>query len=114
MYRRLKGWHRLIVEYRREPFITESARIKEKIVNFFEEFGLEATIKAFGRKKSSIYNYREKLTEIYGNLEDENYPELSLLYFAHLVFRYEIFGDDDGVGITDNFEDVILYKFRPR
>ena len=68
-YRGLKGWNRLIEKYRSEAVITESARIKEKIVNFFEEFGLEATIKAFGKKKSSIYNYRKKFIESNGNLE---------------------------------------------
>ncbi len=49
--------------------VTEEAKRKAKIVEFFEKYGWEATREAFGVSKSSIYLWRKKLKESGGRLE---------------------------------------------
>jgi len=49
--------------------VTEKAKRKVKIVEFFNQYGLKATIDAFGVSKSSIYSWRKKLKESGGKIE---------------------------------------------
>ena len=49
--------------------VKEEAKRKVKIVEFFKEYGLKATIDAFGVSKSSIYRWRKKLKDNAGKLE---------------------------------------------
>lgn len=48
----------------------DQLQIKEKvkILNFFDEFGVAATTKAFGRKRSTIYSWKQKLKKENGRL----------------------------------------------
>jgi len=49
--------------------ITEKAKKKLKVVEFFQKYGLKAAIDAFGVSKSSIYKWQEKLKESEGKIE---------------------------------------------
>jgi transposase InsO family protein len=49
--------------------VKEEAKRKVKVVEFFKEYGLKATIDAFGVSKSSIYNWLKKLKDSGGKLE---------------------------------------------
>lgn len=48
--------------------ITEKAKWKKKVISFFEEFGLAATLKAFGVSKSTVYLWRQKLRQAQGDV----------------------------------------------
>ena len=43
--------------------VSEKAKWKAKVVDFFEKYGLSATKEAFGVSKSSVYLWRKKLRE---------------------------------------------------
>ena len=49
--------------------VSEKAKWKAKVVDFFNKYGLSATKEAFGVSKSSIYLWRKKLRESGGKLE---------------------------------------------
>jgi putative transposase len=49
--------------------VSEKAKRKLKVIEFFKEYGLKATTDAFGVSKSSIYNWRKKLKESGGKIE---------------------------------------------
>jgi transposase InsO family protein len=49
--------------------ITDKAKRRIKILDFFEKYGLKATEEAFGLKKSSIYRWRKLLGDNGGRVE---------------------------------------------
>ncbi len=49
--------------------ITDKAKWRVKVLNFFEKYGLRATEEAFGVKKSSIYKWRKLLRDNGGRIE---------------------------------------------
>jgi hypothetical protein len=49
--------------------ITDKAKWRVKVLNFFEKYGLRATEEAFGVKKSSIYKWRKLLGDNGGRVE---------------------------------------------
>ena len=49
--------------------LTERAKERVKVVDFFQGYGLEAAIEAFGVSKSSIYSWKKKLKDSEGKLE---------------------------------------------
>ena len=55
--------------WRAAEMVSEKAKWKAKVVEFFEKYGLSATKEAFGVSKSSVYLWRKKLKESGGNLE---------------------------------------------
>ena len=49
--------------------VSEKAKRKVKVVEFFKEYGIKAAIDAFGVSKSSIYNWQKKLKDSAGKTE---------------------------------------------
>ena len=62
-------WHRVI---RFRYMITEQAKQRTRILAFWEEYGTEATHKAFGISRRTLFNWQRALSSGHGKLEALN------------------------------------------
>lgn len=69
IYRGVKGYVRLYKEVQKSKMITEEAKKKAKVVEFFKKYGVEAAVEAFGYKKSTVYEWEKKIRESGGSLQ---------------------------------------------
>ena len=57
----VRGYKRLERIYYNSLMISEEAKRRKKILEFWEKYGLEATIDAFGVSRRTLYRWKAKL-----------------------------------------------------
>ena len=71
-YKWIKSYFKLVKYARRMEMVTAEAEKRAKIISYFDKWGLQATIEAFGVKKSSIYRWKKLLKKSAGRLDSLN------------------------------------------
>ena len=72
-YHKVPGFGRLYnYAIKQKYMITKEAETRIKILKFWQEYGLQATIAAFGAKKSTLYLWQKILKDSEGNIESLN------------------------------------------
>nr|WP_187648266.1 helix-turn-helix domain-containing protein [Nitrosophilus labii] len=64
----VKGYKRLERIYYNSLMISEEARRRKKILDFWQKYGLEATIDAFGVSRRTLYRWKRALKEAKGDV----------------------------------------------
>ncbi|BAF69839.1 integrase core domain-containing protein [Nitratiruptor sp. SB155-2] len=68
----LKGYKRLKQIYYNSLMISEEAKRRKKILEFWQKYGLEATIEAFGVSRRTLYRWKKSFNDANGDIKALN------------------------------------------